>query len=110
MEDLQFKFATKPFSLGAAERSVLCGVVSSGNLEVLVESQSDERVVLFEIDTAAEGFSEIWTAVLSDFADQHAVGGLLFSVNDVGATPAIVSLRLKQALELLQAERGEDKA
>ena len=37
--------------------------------------------------------------MLSDFAALHPVAGLSLSVNDAGATPAVVTLRLGQALE-----------
>ncbi len=79
--------------------AVLCGVVSSGNLEVLVEPGDDASVCRIAVATSAEGFGEIWRAVLADFAARHAVGGLALSINDAGATPAVVSLRLGQAFE-----------
>jgi malonate decarboxylase delta subunit len=37
--------------------------------------------------------------VLRDFAARHPVAGLSLSVNDAGATPAVVMLRLAQAVE-----------
>ncbi len=80
-------------------RTVICGVVSSGNLEVLVEPLTSRDACEIVVNTSAHGFREIWEAVLKDFAERHAVGGLKFSVNDAGATPAVVSLRLDQAFE-----------
>lgn len=77
----------------------ICGVVSSGNLEVLVETASQFDVCEIEVNTSAHGFRDIWEAVLSDFAVRHAAGGLKLSINDAGATPAVVSLRLDQAFE-----------
>lgn len=79
--------------------TVLCGVVSSGNLEVLVEPTPVADVCEIEVNTSAHGFRDIWEAVLADFVDRHAVGGLRLSINDAGATPAVVSLRLDQAFE-----------
>jgi malonate decarboxylase delta subunit len=78
---------------------MLVGVVSSGNLEVLVEPGGAEGRCRVEVATSAQGFSEIWAALLRDFADRHAVAGLTLSVNDAGATPAVVTLRLAQAVE-----------
>jgi malonate decarboxylase delta subunit len=83
---------------------VVVGVVASGNLEVLVEPAGDAPAagggrVRVEVATSAAGFAPIWEAVLRDFAARHAVAGLRVSVNDAGATPAVVSLRLDQALE-----------
>ena len=79
--------------------ATVCGVVSSGNLEVLVEKGSDHTVCNIEIKTSAIGFREIWEAVLADFAARYPVGGLNIAINDAGATPAVVSLRLNQAFE-----------
>jgi len=77
----------------------LCGVVASGNLEVMVEPGSDPANCFIEVNTAAHGFEEIWKAVLADFSAAHPVGGLRIAINDAGATPAVVSLRLAQAFE-----------
>lgn len=41
-------------------------------------------------------------AVLADAVARHAAGGLALAINDAGATPAVVSLRLDQALEALE--------
>ena len=77
-------------------------MVGSGNLEVLVEvDPAAVRAALchFTVHTAAEGFRETWQAVLQDFCQRHPAGGLRFLLNDVGATPAVVSLRLAQVHE-----------
>jgi malonate decarboxylase delta subunit len=78
---------------------VVVGVVASGNLEVLVEPGGGAGRCRIEVATSVQGFSEIWGAVLRDFAARHAVAGLTLSVNDAGATPAVVTLRLAQAVE-----------
>ena len=36
--------------------------------------------------------------MLGDFAAAHAAGGTTVAINDMGATPAVVTLRLAQAL------------
>ena len=82
--------------------TMLHGVVSSGNLEVLVEQASDATRCFFAVETTAHGFTEVWQAVLTDFAARHPVGGLSFSIHDAGATPAVVSLRLDQAFQSLR--------
>ncbi len=56
------------------------------------------------VNTSAHGFRDIWEAVLKDFARRHSVGGLSLSINDAGATPAVVSLRLDQAFETCRGE------
>jgi malonate decarboxylase delta subunit len=83
---------------------VVVGVVASGNLEVLVEPTGPPGRVRVEIATSAHGFGAIWEAVLRDFAARRPVAGLALSVNDAGATPAVVSLRLDQAVEQYVAE------
>ena len=79
--------------------AVLAGVVSSGNLEVLIESAELAGECRVQIRTSAQGFVEIWSAVLEDFAARYDLANLRISVNDGGATPAVVSLRLDQAME-----------
>lgn len=83
---------------------VLCGVVSSGNLEVLVMRGDSNGTCTVDVNTSAIGFREIWQAVLADFNDRHALGGLKIAINDAGATPAVVSLRLRQAYESGRSE------
>lgn len=84
--------------------TAICGVVSSGNLEVLVEPLAQRDACEIVVNTSAHGFQDIWGAVLKDFAERHAVGGLRLSINDAGATPAVVSLRLAQAFEICRGD------
>ncbi len=100
MEQLNFKLSSKPAA--AAERSMICGVVGSGNLEVLVSPLQDQQVCEIAVNTSATGFQNVWNAVLSEFCSRHSAGGLKFQLNDMGATPAVVSLRLSQAVALLK--------
>jgi malonate decarboxylase delta subunit len=84
--------------------SAICGVVSSGNLEILVESTSTKDACTVVVNTSAHGFRDIWEAVLNDFARRHSAGGFNFTINDAGATPAVVSLRLDQAFEICSGD------
>ena len=81
---------------------VLVGVVGSGNLEVLLEPGEAPHCRV-HVETSARGFAPIWQAVLGDFHARHALAGVQVSINDMGATPAVVSLRLDQAVAELQA-------
>lgn len=83
---------------------ILVGVVGSGNLEVLVEARAD-KICTVEVETSARGFRPIWEAVLRDFHARHALAGIQLSINDAGATPAVVSLRLEQAAAQLSRAR-----
>ena len=98
MESLHFEFdggrAPPPFA------PTLVGVVASGNLEVLVEPASGTGCRI-DIDTSARGFGTIWEAVLRDFHARHGLAGIAVSIHDMGATPAVVSLRLDQAVSAL---------
>lgn len=86
----------------AAFKPVLVGVVGSGNLEVLVEPASGTQCHI-GIQTSARGFAPIWQAVVTDFHQRHHLAGVRISINDMGATPAVVSLRLDQAVAELTA-------
>jgi malonate decarboxylase delta subunit len=98
LEHLQFNFVSgqRP----PAFAPVLVGVVGSGNLEVLLEAQSQEGCQV-EVETSARGFDSIWAAVLQDFHERFALSGVRVSIHDMGATPAVVSLRLQQAVAAL---------
>jgi malonate decarboxylase delta subunit len=106
VERLQFQFdGGRPADAAAAAQIV--GVVASGNLEILVEPAPGNACTI-DINTAAHGFAPIWQAVVSDFFERHKLGGLRISINDAGATPAIVSLRLDQAIEEFTGARRDD--
>ena len=95
LEALDYTFAgQRP---AGAFAPVLVGVVASGNLEVLLEpiDGSDCRV---RVETSARGFGTIWQAVVTDFHRRHPLAGVRVSVHDMGATPAVVGLRLDQAV------------
>jgi len=105
METLRFRFAgtTSPAPIG---HHALVGVVASGNLEILIEAVPLDGAMELEIITAAKGFAPIWEAVLGDFAARHHLADLRIAINDVGATPAVVTLRLEQAIEALREGEG----
>lgn len=75
------------------------GVVGSGDLEVLMERQEPADQVRFQVVTPVKGFEEVWEGVLERFARESAVGGVSFEIHDNNATPFVVRLRLRQALE-----------
>lgn len=103
MEQFEMTFQAK-HSLPAPSSPHVCGVVSSGNLEVMVERGEPEHTCRIEVKTPAEGFRDIWNAVLSDFVERQPVGGLHVTINDAGATPAVVALRLDQAIDAFRSE------
>jgi malonate decarboxylase delta subunit len=93
METLNFDYpASQPVS-----RRAHVGVVGSGDLEVLLEPWQEGRAHV-TVRTSAEGFGEIWEAVLERFFDRNDLAATV-EINDAGATPGTVALRLAQAVE-----------
>ena len=95
METLEFTFSSKP---ARTADPVLCGVVGSGNLEVLVKATPGITDCEVRVATSVGGFADAWRAALEEFAAKHAAGATQIIINDMGATPAVVMLRLQQAL------------
>ena len=100
LETLAFRFDGRqpvgPFA------PIVVGVVGSGNLEVMVEPGPGTDCTV-QVETSARGFGAIWQAVVEGFHARHPLGGLRISINDMGATPAVVGLRLEQAVAGLAA-------
>jgi malonate decarboxylase delta subunit len=71
------------------------GVVASGDLEILMEPSSDEQAHVL-ITTSISGHSLLWNRVLDRFF-QHFAGRVYIEINDFGASPGTVMLRLQQA-------------
>ncbi|XFC38097.1 malonate decarboxylase acyl carrier protein [Stenotrophomonas indicatrix] len=102
METLDYRFdGTTPVRFPT--NAVLVGVLASGNLEILLEPADLDGAMTVRIITAARGFGTVWQAVIADFAQRHPLRDVRVSINDAGATPAVVSLRLDQAVETLRA-------
>jgi len=103
MEDLSFNHEVRMRARGTRQTAII-GVVASGNLEVLVERILPDGECTLEIKTAAAGFGDVWKAVVGDFIERHSPGGLKLSINDGGARPDTVSLRLAQAVRLIEED------
>ncbi len=103
MEHLTFDFEQPTRDAAPARDAIVVGVVSSGNLEVMIEPSPDAGRCRIEVHTTARGFDAVWRAVLADFVERARPGGLRVSIHDVGATPAVVGLRLDQAVEAWRA-------
>ena len=104
MDHLKFDFAGEHAPQNF--KAILVGVVGSGNLEVLMEPGADPAHCTISITTSARGFGPIWEAVAQNFHSQHQLAGVAISINDMGATPAVVSLRLDQAAASLPSPAG----
>lgn len=85
------------------KRHGIIGVVASGNLEVLLERVLEGTRCEVTVKTPVGGFDDVWRAVIDDFIERYSPGGLRVSVNDGGARPDTVSLRLAQGVRLMEA-------
>ena len=101
MEKLSFTLKA-PIAASGTRRQVVIGVVASGNLEVLAERTLPPDTCTIDIATAAHGFGAVWEAVVGDFVARRAAGSLRLSINDGGARPDTVALRLAQAVRLIE--------
>ncbi len=79
----------------------IVGVVASGNLEILLERGGEAQACDVRIETSVAGFGPIWRAVIRDIVARNAAGGLRISINDSGARPDTVTLRLLQGLSMM---------
>jgi len=94
LETLHFEF---PAGRQALLRKAQVGVVASGNLEVLMEPRNTASSTI-RVRTSVSGFRDEWIAIFRTFFQRHDVAASI-EVNDGGASPPIVLLRLEQALE-----------
>lgn len=103
MEELRFSFE----GLASSDRGLyaIAGVVASGDLEVLVERQALEGRCEVDVRTSVHGFETTWRAVMERFVASRPLADTRITVNDSGATPAVVSLRLAQASQMLEEGR-----
>jgi malonate decarboxylase delta subunit len=85
-------------------KDAIVGVVASGNCEVLFERVLDEDRVQIEVSTAVTGFGEVWKLVLKSFVERASPGGARISINDGGATPDVVTLRLLQGAAMMETK------
>lgn len=100
----QLTLSLSPGKLPAPKRKILVGVVGSGNLEVLIEPTAFQQGCEVQINTSVKGYRQIWEALLNDFFEQHPHTNMRIIINDAGATPPVVKLRLEQGLEMAMAD------
>ncbi len=104
MENLTYRHKARSRAPGDKPLA-LVGVVASGNLEVLAERVLPDTDCEVAIATTAKGFGDVWAAVVSDFVERRSPGGVRLSINDGGARPDTVALRLSQAVRSLEDRR-----
>ncbi|HQS19294.1 malonate decarboxylase acyl carrier protein [Reyranella sp.] len=102
MEKFTKAFPSKPLPSKTASPWALAGVVGSGNLEVLLERGGRPATAMeCHVETSIPGYKAAWLAALADFAHHYPAGGTKVTINDQGAPPVLVTLRLRQAYDHL---------
>src|ERR1700722_5706220 len=88
--------------LAGKQFRAIIGVCASGNLEGLLERVLPGAECEVDIATPITGYDETWKAVVAEFVERFSPGGLRISINDGGARPDTVFLRLMQACALME--------
>jgi malonate decarboxylase delta subunit len=101
METIVLEFPAGPPARGRA----LAGVVGSGDLEVLLESHDAHRTVV-NITTSVDGMGRVWEAVLARIFSDGLLPAAKLEINDFGATPGVVRMRVGQVFEALTQTGG----
>lgn len=81
-----------------ASRRALAGVVGSGDLEVLVEPNTAGSTTI-TVNTSVNGKEPVWIAVLNRMFADADLPAVKIEINDCGATPGVVRMRIEQAME-----------
>lgn len=97
MEQLRLTFNGK----ASIKQAVRVGNVGSGDLEVLFEATDSQKIDV-EIATSIDNREAIWQAVLERIFSGNTPS-MKVTINDFGATPGVIGLRVEQALEQLHA-------
>lgn len=94
MEVLTFTYAAGKPCLHRA----LVGCVGSGDLEVLLEP-ANEGSLHIQVTTSVDGSGARWQHLFDRMFSEQQMPAAKLEINDFGATPGVVRLRIEQALE-----------
>ncbi|MDV6378578.1 malonate decarboxylase subunit delta [Sporosarcina sp. GW1-11] len=94
MESFLFTYPARK----SIDRPAHVGVVGSGDLEIILEP-NDQSTTEVSIRTHVTGHKATWEAVIQRFFEQHDIAANV-KINDFGATPGMVAMRLAQAVEV----------
>lgn len=94
MEKMIYEYAAGTPAAGRA----LAGVVGSGDLEVLLEPMPAGRSKIV-INTSVNGMGRIWETLLTRMFTGELLPAAHIEINDCGATPGVVRMRIEQAFE-----------
>lgn len=93
METMTFSYAAQ----GAAAGRAVAGVVASGDLQVLLEPSAGRTEI--HIITSVDGKASVWSALLDRIFASAQLPAARIGIDDCGATPGVVRLRIEQAFE-----------
>jgi len=96
MEQREYNF---PAGAPASGRA-LAGVVGSGDLEVLLAPNAAGSTHIV-VNTSVDGKGGLWDAVLTRIFGGEPLPAAQIIINDSGATPGVVRMRIEQAYEEL---------
>lgn len=94
MERMEYEFGAGQPALGRT----VAGVVASGDLEVLLEPGLAGRTTV-AVQTSVNGYGGNWKALLERVFGAGALPAARIEINDNGATPGVVRMRIEQAFE-----------
>jgi malonate decarboxylase delta subunit len=97
MEKIEFDY---PAAKRRITKRAHVGVVGSGDMEILLEPSTTEGAHV-SITTSVYGFRDTWKSVFDRFFSKFD-GAVSIQINDAGATPGSVLLRLEQAVEVIE--------
>ncbi|WP_321794574.1 malonate decarboxylase subunit delta [Caballeronia sp. J97] len=98
MENMRYEYPAKR----TVTRRAHVGVVGSGDLEVLLSPSTGANAEVV-IRTSVDGYGHVWKSVLDRFFQRYD-GAAKFELNDFGATPGVVMLRLNEAVEASEGD------
>lgn len=105
MEKFEYHYSAGAPAAGRA----MVGVVGSGDLEVLLEPGSAGRTTV-RVTTSVDGYGGVWQAQLDRVFKGALVGSdgpaAEIEINDFGATPGVVGMRIAQAFEAVGGTTG----
>lgn len=97
MEQLKFDYL---LAKRRVTKKAHVGIVGSGDMEVLMQP-SESGAAHVSVQTSVNGFGQSWKAVMDRFFTRYN-GAVRIHINDAGATPGTVMLRLEQAAEVIE--------
>lgn len=105
MEKHEYRYPAGAPAIGR----VIVGVVSSGDLEVLLEP-APAGATTVRLTTSVDGYGPVWQAQLDRIFHGSAVGpagpAVALEINDFGATPGVVGMRIAQAFGSIGTSQG----